>query len=410
MLVEVIMPQLGESIFEGTLTRWLKKTGDSVARDEALFEISTDKVDSEIPSPASGILREIRIQEGETVPVNTIVAVLEEAEMESLESAIDATFSPSTPLLPPSAPLPGVPGKIRSSPLVRQLAREQAVDLSRLTGTGLGGRISKKDILQYLNQRRASPASLDVTAPAAAPELTDVPSSQSARTEAVPMSAMRRNIAEHMLASRRTSAHVTTIFEVDMTPICRLREKMQFRFQEKTGCKLTFMPFFLKASAESLGKFPLLNASLEGTNIIYKMDINIGVAVSLDWGLIVPVIHKVESRTFSELTLILQDLASRARNKKLDLKEVQDGTFTITNPGVFGSLMGTPIIHQPQVAILCIGAITKRPVVIEDAIAIRSMAYLSLTYDHRLIDGAVADQFMASLKKHLEGWGDLPLD
>jgi pyruvate dehydrogenase E2 component (dihydrolipoamide acetyltransferase) len=398
MLIDVIMPQMGESIFEGTITRWLKKAGEPIVRDEPLFEISTDKVDSEIPAPASGFLKEIRVPEGETVEVNSIVGVIEAI---SEKEAPPTQESAPEPLATPR-PHPGTLGPHRSSPYVRRIAREESVDLNLLTGTGTGGRITKKDILEHLEKRSTVPPAIIASGRPESP--LPVPSNQ---VEVVPLSVMRRSIAEHMLASRRTSAHVTTIFEVDMTRIARLKEKEQSQFKARHGVKLTYLPFFLQASATALKKFPLLNASVDEKNIYYKRDINIGVAVSLDWGLIVPVIKNTDRKTFVELSEAISDLAHRARAKKLKPEEVQGGTFTFTNPGVFGSLIGTPIIHQPQVAILCAGAITKRPIVIEDAIAIRSMVYLSLTFDHRLIDGALADQFMAHIKRTLESWDHL---
>jgi pyruvate dehydrogenase E2 component (dihydrolipoamide acetyltransferase) len=402
MLIDVVMPQMGESIFEGTLTRWLKKAGEPVVRDEPLFEISTDKVDSEIPAPASGLLKEIRVPEGETVPVNSIVGIIESiSEKHAPPTQETAPAEDQESMVAAQLP-PTIPGPHRSSPYVRRIAREESVDLNLLLGTGTGGRITKKDILRHLEYRRILPPAMSGPSPSESP--LSAPPSQ---VEVIPLSVMRRNIAEHMLASRRTSAHVTTIFEVDMTRIARLKEKEQTQFKTRHGVKLTYLPFFLQASAEALKSFPLFNASVDEKNIYYKKDINIGVAVSLDWGLIVPVIKNTDRKTFVELTEAISDLAHRARAKKLKPEEVQGGTFTLTNPGVFGSLIGTPIIHQPQVAILCVGAITKRPMVIEDAIAIRSMVYLSLTFDHRLIDGALADQFMAHFKRKLESWDQL---
>lgn len=415
----VIMPQMGESIFEGTLTKWLKKVGDPVKRDEPLFEISTDKVDSEIPAPASGVLSEIRVNEGETVQINTVVGVISEdgataspspARAEAKEAPKQQVAEPARPepaeasMPEPESPAPAS-RSVRSSPLVKRIAREEDVDLGQLEGTGLGGRITKKDILSHLSGRQST----DVPPPPAPrPRMPSTERSPAGSSEVVPMSAMRKSIAEHMLASRRTSAHVTTVFEVDLTRIVNMKNQHAQEFLEREGGKLSYMPFFIKTVAGALKEFPVVNASISGTDIIYKKDVNIGVAVALDWGLIVPVVKNADEKSFLGIAKTASSLAERARQKKLAPEDVQGGTFTITNPGVFGSLLGTPIINQPQVAILCIGAITKRPVVINDAIAIRSMAYLTLTFDHRLIDGAVADHFMSSLKNKLEQW-DEPL-
>jgi pyruvate dehydrogenase E2 component (dihydrolipoamide acetyltransferase) len=414
MPANVIMPQMGESIFEGTITKWLKKLGEPVRRDEPLFEISTDKVDSEIPAPASGILSEIRVNEGETVQINTVVAVIAEERgaarvPDSAEGPeAEAAKPPATPEPVKSQPARMAPEEtarsVRSSPLVRRIAKEEEVDLNQLEGTGLGGRITKKDILSHLSGRQQSAES-----PRQPVESQPVESPEPRRTladhsEVVPMSAMRKSIAEHMVASRRTSAHVTTVFEVDMTRIVNIKNQYAQEFLRREGGKLSYMPFFIKTAAGALKEFPVVNASIVETNILYKKDINIGVAVALDWGLIVPVIKNADERSFLGIVKAASSLAERARQKKLTPEDVQGGTFTITNPGVFGSLFGAPIINQPQVAIMCIGAITKRPVVINDAIAIRSMAYLSLTFDHRLIDGAVADHFMGSVKTKLENW------
>ena len=411
----VIMPQMGESIFEGTITKWLKKVGEPVKRDEPLFEISTDKVDSEIPAPASGVLSEIRVNEGETVQINTVVALISEeggtvktdpTKAETKEAPKPQAAQP-TPQEPaeeskpePEPPAPGSRTQ-RSSPLVKRIAREEDVDLAQLEGTGLGGRITKKDILSHLSGRQSA----DAPPPdSTRPQVSSSDRSLAGSSEVVPMSAMRKSIAEHMLASRRTSAHVTTVFEVDLTRIVNIKNQHAQEFLQREGSKLSYMPFFIKTVAGALKEFPVVNASISGTDIIYKKDVNIGVAVALDWGLIVPVVKNADEKSFLGIAKIASSLAERARQKKLAPEDVQGGTFTITNPGVFGSLCGTPIINQPQVAILCLGAITKRPVVINDAIAIRSMAYLTLTFDHRLIDGAVADQFMSSLKNKLEQW------
>ena len=415
----VIMPQMGESIFEGTLTKWLKKVGDPVKRDEPLFEISTDKVDSEIPAPASGVLSEIRVNEGETVQINTVVGVISEdgATASPSPARAEAKEAPKQQVAEPARPEPAEASmpepesqapasrSVRSSPLVKRIAREEDVDLGQLEGTGLGGRITKKDILSHLSGRQST----DVPPPPAPrPRMPSTERSPAGSSEVVPMSAMRKSIAEHMLASRRTSAHVTTVFEVDLTRIVNMKNQHAQEFLEREGGKLSYMPFFIKTVAGALKEFPVVNASIFGTDIIYKKDVNIGVAVALDWGLIVPVVKNADEKSFLGIAKTASSLAERARQKKLAPEDVQGGTFTITNPGVFGSLLGTPIINQPQVAILCIGAITKRPVVINDAIAIRSMAYLTLTFDHRLIDGAVADHFMSSLRNNLEQW-DEPL-
>lgn len=402
----VIMPQMGESIFEGTITRWLKNVGDRVERDEPLFEISTDKVDSEIPASASGILREILFQEGETVEINTVVAVIDDDGGAAQDSA-----GAANPVLPQeSEPAPGRDlkpdaagsrGGIRASPLVRRMAGEEGIDLREIEGTGLGGRITKRDILNYLSERERI---AEVTRPLVQQAQVGLEPAHSDQDEIVPMTAMRKSIAEHMISSRRTSAHVTSIFEADMTAVARIKEENAEKFALREGFKLSLTPFFVKGVVDALKEFPILNASMAGNDIVYKKDINLGIAVALDWGLIVPVIRQAQQKTLVQMAREVADLSHRARQKQLRPEEVQGGTFTLTNPGVFGSLIGTPIINQPQVAILCVGAVTKRAVVINDAIAIRSMAYLSLTFDHRLIDGAVADRFLSSLRGRLEGW------
>jgi len=404
MSSDVIMPQMGESIFEGTIIKWLKAPGEKVKRDEPLFEISTDKVDSEIPAPASGILREIRFQEGDTVEINTVVAVIDDGESQQMnpeektpqriekDIAIDLKGSGNQETKKP-----------RSSPLVKRLAKEEDIDLNEVEGSGLGGRITKADIMNYLSERENI---AEVTRPLVqqAQQKVEVPTRVSSKDKIVPMSAMRLNIAEHMVGSKSAAAHVTTVFEVDMTSVVKIKIKETDEFYRSEGVKLSFTPFFVKAVANTLVEYPVMNASIKGNDIIYKKDINIGLAVALTEGLIVPVIFHADQKSLMELARNTTDIANRAREKKLNPQEVQGGTFTITNPGIFGSLFGTPIINQPQVAILCIGAINKRPVVINDAIAIRSMAYLSLTFDHRLIDGSIADGFMSSLKKRLELW------
>jgi 2-oxoglutarate dehydrogenase E2 component (dihydrolipoamide succinyltransferase) len=423
MPTNVIMPQMGESVAEGTVTRWMKKLGERVERDEPLFEISTDKVDAEIPSPAAGVLAKILVKENETVPVNTVVAVIDgggAAETGAAAPPSEEVKPPGPPARkaveakPPEAraqpPLEAraAEGKVRSSPLVRRIAREHQVDLAQVRGTGLGGRVSKKDILSYLSGREAIPAPAsrpaEVPSPAAAAPLAVPAIVFTGPSHAVAMTPMRRLIAEHMVTSKRASAHVTTVFEVEMTRVVEMRERAKEEFERRNGLKLTFTPFFVRAAVEAIKQFPIFNASVDATNIIYKRDINIGVAVALETGLIVPVIKRADEKSFLGVARAVQDLADRARSKHLSVEDVQDGTFTLTNPGVFGSLLGTPIISQPQVAILGVGAIEKRPVVRNDAIAIRSMVYLSLSFDHRIIDGAVADQFMARIKSALESW------
>ncbi len=474
MAVDVIMPQMGESIFEGTITKWLKKPGDKVDRDEPLFEISTDKVDAEIPAPAAGVLKEIKVSEGQTVPIQTVVAVIDSggaaaaapppAKKEEARKPEAAKTAPKkadaappqaqvSPEEPPGAaavktekspvalvpktqaqgPGPEAPAsprgdgrRIHSSPLVRRLAREHNIDLSAIRGTAAGGRISKKDIQDAIagGGSRPTPAA---GAPGMPPSAAPAPAAPGVtgavphvalenavarermyfgRYEVQPMSVMRQRIAEHMLVSKRVSPHVYSLDEADMTRIVEVREKAKAEFEKRYEAKLTFMPFFVRACIEGLRAFPTVNASADGTNVVLHRDINIGIAVALDWGLIVPVLKSAEEKNFLGLQRAINDLAERARAKKLKPEEVQEGTFSITNPGVFGGLMGLPVINQPNVAILGIGAIQKRPVVINDAIAIRSMVYLTLSYDHRVVDGAVAHQFMARVKSALENWSE----
>jgi 2-oxoglutarate dehydrogenase E2 component (dihydrolipoamide succinyltransferase) len=423
---KVIMPQMGESIFEGTLTKWLKKPGDKVERDEALFEISTDKVDSEIPSPAAGILQEVLVKEGQTVQINTVVAIIGDGSAkptakDSPKTAPEVKPEAAAPAAPtPQAPQPasGAPGvtaaaqppvqeddsdRAPNSPLVRRIAKEHGIDLAALAGkgTGINGRVTKADILSYIE---GGGAKSTVKAPAAPSSMQEpVPMAFSGDVERVPMTPMRKSIAEHMVASRRTSAHVTTFFEVDCSHIMQGREKFKAEF-ERAGVHLTITPFFVQAVVRALRKFPIVNASLDGDSIVYKRDINIGIAVSLDGGLIVPVMKNAAEKNLQGLAHAINDLGERARTKKLLPDEVKDGTFTITNPGVYGALTGTPIINQPQLAIMGMGGIKKRAVVIDDAIAIRSIIVLSLSFDHRVIDGALADQFMADIQKQLENW------
>ena len=454
--IDVIMPQMGESIAEGTLSRWLKKVGDAVKRDEPIFEISTDKVDAEIPAPNAGVLAEIIVGEGQTVPVQTVVARIETEQGASIaapaaapapagaapspagagsasQAAPPASGSgggkgraPAAP--PPVAPIP-VPAtgeraaaivaprsgngntledrvRTKSSPLVRKMAAEHNIDIAALSGSGIAGRVTKRDLLSAIESGTArrgapsmhAPGGLDIHGPLPEPWPGDV---------VEPMSVMRQRISEHMVVSRRTSAHVTSFMEIDFTRVARIRAANRARFEADTGQKLTYMPFIIRSVIDALKAFPVMNASVAGTNVIYRKQYNIGVAVALDWGLIVPVIKRTEDLSLGGITRALNDLAARARAKKLSPSDVQDGTFTITNPGVFGSLMGTPIISQPQVAILGVGTIEKRPKVVsgpdgEDTIAIRTCSYFSISFDHRIIDGAIADQFLAHVKRTLE--------
>ncbi len=431
MRVDVVMPQMGESIAEGTITRWLKQRGERVERDEPIFEISTDKVDAEIPSPARGVLVEIRHGAGDTVQVNGIVAVIDTgdgAETRPDTAAPRAAREPA-PAPPeggaaaraaaaaPAGPAParGRDGGAFVSPVVQRIAAEHGIDPQAVPGTGAGGRVTKKDILAWLEASGAPPAEAPAR-PAAGPAAAeraatpargavqpDAPAFEPGKPVArVPLTTMRRKIAEHMVESRRTSAHVHSVFEADVSRLVALRARHRQAYLERHGTKLTFMAFFIKAVCDGLRAWPILNSSLEGDEIVYKKDLNIGIAVALDWGLIVPVIHNADELSVAGLCKRVNDLAERARAKKLNLDEVQNGTFTITNPGAFGGLLGLPIINQPQVAILGVGGIQKRPVVIDDAIAIRSMVYLALSYDHRVVDGAVADQFLARLQQALE--------
>ena len=410
MSIKVIMPQVGESILEGTLTKWLRKAGERVVRDEPLFEISTDKVDSEIPSPATGTLSEILIPEGQTIQVGAVLATIDESGtgdvppapvIEAVEPVVErlkeATVSEPGP---PDAVEPGT-ADVRTSPLVRRIAREQGIDLSNVRGTGLSGRITKADILAHTRPvEKPLPAAPQVIAPAppaAVPQFLG-------ETEIVPMTPMRKAIAEHMILSRRTSAHVQTIFEVDMTSIVQLREKHKQEFETRTGIRLSYTAFFVRALVDTVREFPILNCSVSGDQIIFKKQVNVGVAVALETGLIVPVIRDAHLKSFTDLALAVHDLADRARTKRLKPEEVQQGTISITNPGIYGSLFGTPIIRQPQVAILGVGSLEKRPVIVNDAIAIRTLVYLVLSFDHRVIDGAVADLAMASLKSRLQDW------
>ena len=531
-MADVIMPQMGESIAEGTVTKWLKNVGDKVERDEPLFEISTDKVDAEIPSPAAGILKEIRVAPGTTVPINTVVGVIaapgeaaaagpqpttpqpaepmpapplnppplplsgpqtasappasappasslagvitlppippaappappkpaappaqappapaaapqaDGAPAAPAEAATDAPASTASATLRPEAPIPMPPPappvvyhlegehppagagekpraemsaeelrQTRSSPVVRKIAAEHQLDIREIPGTGIGGRVTKQDILGHI-EGRGAPAPASGPTPAAAPTAPAAPPAPATvagpRVQIVPMSPIRKKTAEHMVLSKRISAHVSTVFEIDFTRIDQLRQKHKASFEER-GVRLTYVPFVLKAVVDALAAFPVLNASIEGDSVVYRKDVNLGVAVALDWGLIVPVIHHADEKNVLGLARAVNDIAERARAKKLKVEEVQGGTFTVTNPGVFGSLFGTPIINQPQVAILGLGTIEKRPVVRDDAIAIRTMAYVALTFDHRLVDGADADRFMAQIKKTLQEFDESSL-
>jgi 2-oxoglutarate dehydrogenase E2 component (dihydrolipoamide succinyltransferase) len=464
MSTEVVMPQMGESIAEGTITRWIKQVGERVERDEPLFEISTDKVDAEIPSPAAGVLTEIKFKEGETVEVNKVVAIIGDggsqaaapsapqaeataAPAPAAQAAVAATpppqpaaAAPSASAAPPPAPAqPAPPAAVtapqpaappaqsapasaggnggaqtveelrrtKSSPLVRNIAKEHGIDISQLEGTGASGRVTKNDILSFIESGTPAPSS-GQAAQAQVGQAATLPAPQPGAGDRVePMSVMRKKIAEHMVLSRRTSAHVTTVYEIDMTRIARLRDQHKADFQQRTGTKLTFMPFIFQAVLSAIHKFPIFNAQVSGDQIVYKRDINLGMAVALDWGLIVPVIKRADELSIAGLARAANDLAERARAKQLKPDEVAGGTFTITNPGVFGGLFGTPIINQPQVAILGIGAIEKRPKVIttpdgDDLIAIRHMAFFALSFDHRIIDGADAERFLAYVKETLE--------
>ncbi|MCP3956358.1 MAG: 2-oxo acid dehydrogenase subunit E2 [bacterium] len=438
MATEVLMPQMGESIAEGTITRWLAKVGDTIERDEPLLEISTDKVDAEIPAPASGVVIEIRRQDGETVPVNEIVGMIgeagekptEQAEAQAVDTASEEPVAAAAPET--AAAEAGEAGeatleeRVRrfSSPLVRSIAKKEGVDLGQVAGTGVHGRVTKKDILAYLEARERGelPVAPAASAAAAATPAAAAPAPAAARpmggfsvpayvagenVRIEPMSRIRQITAAHMAYSKATSAHVTTVFHVDMSRVARLRQRAKAGFQRETGTKLTFMPFIFKAVCKGIRKFPQLNAALDGTDVVFKKDVNLGMAVALDHGLIVPVIRGADDLSLKGLARTANDLADRARSKKLNPEEVTGGTFTITNPGVFGSLFGTPVINQPQVAILGIGTIEKRPIVVTDddggdMIAIRTMCYFALTFDHRLIDGADADYFMLAVKKTLE--------
>jgi pyruvate dehydrogenase E2 component (dihydrolipoamide acetyltransferase) len=475
MAVDIVMPQMGESIFEGTITKWLKKPGDKVERDEPLFEISTDKVDAEIPSPSAGVLKEIKVGEGKTVPIQTVVGVIDAAGGSAQAAApapAPAKAEPAKPTAPapqqtakpaaappppPSAAKPAAQAaparegaRIHSSPLVRRMAKEHGIDLSTVQGTGSGGRISKQDIEAHIAGGGSAAEAVKQTEPAEA-DVYAQPVSQSTSSyappppppqrqappqappppattggqhhvafetavprermyfgnyEVQPMTVMRQRIAEHMIASKHVSPHVYSVDEIDMTKVAALRAKSKDEFEKRYETKLTFMPFFVKAAVAGLRAYPTMNASLDGTNVVLHKEINVGMAVALDWGLIVPVIKNADEKNILGIQRNLNDLAERARSKKLKPEEVQESTFSITNPGVFGGLFGLPVISQPNVGILGLGAIEKRPVVINDSIAIRSMCYVTLSYDHRVVDGAIAHQFLHKVKDTLENWSE----
>ena len=461
MTIKVTMPQMGESVYEGTLTKWLKKTGDAVNRDEPLFEISTDKVDSEIPSPASGVLSEILVPEGETVKIDTVLAIIGETAGEStqvdttgsapedqsdmslkkpveektseevpvselrIKATPDVTEVPSSDEEPAGKKTAGIQVQaIRTSPLVRKIARENNVDLMDVRGTGLDGRITREDILKYVEElsvsesvqdEKTSTLETDTSISTQSPvresiekekpsAITETMGRFVGEAETIPISPMRKAIAEHMVFSKRTSAHVHTVFEVNLDSIVQLRQRYKEEFKKREGIPLTYTPFFAKALVENVRDFPVFNASISGDDIVFKKPVNLGIAVALETGLIVPVIKNAHLKSLTGIALKIVDLADRARTKRLKPEDVQNGTISLTNPGLYGALFATPIISQPQVAILGIGGIEKRPIVIDDAIAIRPMVCLSLSYDHRLIDGAVADQFMAAMKDKLQSW------
>ncbi len=425
-LTDVIMPQMGESIFEGTITKWLKKPGDTVQQDEPLFEISTDKVDAEIPSPAAGVLSEIKVQAGTTVQINTVVATI------GVAGSAPAAAKPAAPAAKPATPALAAEvdtesdtadaesgDRVRSSPLVRRIARENNLDLRQVPGTGSAGRITKEDILGYLAKgpAPAAPAAAPKpAAPAPAPAAAKPPAPAAPPVampgdELVPLTRMRSIIAQRMVDSKRTSAHVHTVFKIDMSRIVRIREKEKSKYEQRNGVKLTYMPFLSRAVIATLRKMPIVNASMEGDAIRYHKNINLGIAVALDWGLIVPVIRQAEDKSFLGIARAIVDLAERARAKKLKPEEVASGTFTITNPGIFGEQFGTPVINQPESAIMGVGGLFKEPTVVtdengSDSIAIRSIIRLTLGFDHRIIDGADAGRFMAEVKKYLENWSE----
>ena len=432
---EVIMPQMGESIFEGTITKWLKQVGDKVERDEPLFEISTDKVDAEIPSPAAGVLTEIKAEAGTTVQINSVVAVIggtAGAPATAAAAPVPAAPAPKPAAEPDGTSIAEAPAAsaehLRSSPLVRKIAKDNNLDLAQVPGTGAGGRITKEDVLAYLEKPTAKPTPAAPAAPVSAqpPSVAPAPSASPAPAaakpaapaapvpqpgELVPMSKMRTIIAQRMVDSKRTAAHVHTVFKIDFTRIVKIREKEKNKYEQRNGVKLTYMPFITRAVIATLRKMPIVNAQMEGDAIRYPKNINIGIAVALDWGLIVPVIKQAEEKSFLGIARAIADLAERARSKKLKPDEVGSGTFTITNPGIFGEQFGTPIINQPESGILGVGGLFKEPAVVTgedgtDSIAVRHMIHLTLGFDHRIIDGADAGKFMAEVKKYLENWSE----
>ena len=426
MPTDIVMPQMGESIVEGTITKWLKKPGDKVQRDEPLFEISTDKVDAEIPAPASGVLQDIKVPEGSTVQVNTIVGTI--AADGEVAAAVKSGPAQATSKkeVPAAKSEPVAEAKqsgdedgdelARSSPLVRKIARDHNINLAKVSGTGLGGRITKQDIQTFIDGNQSAPTPAPAAAPsrpvaAAASSPAPRPTPAAIPGDLVPMTNMRKIISQRMIESRRTNAHVHCMYEVDFTRIVNIRAKNKNGFEQRNGARLTFMPFFVRAAIIALQQFPIINASLEGDAIRYHRHVNVGIAVALDWGLIVPVLKNADELNFLGMQRGITDLGERARNKKLKPDDVEGSTFTVTNPGQFGAVFGLPIINQPNSAIMGVGGITKQPLVItddqgSDSIAIRSVVHLTLGYDHRLIDGAVADQFMARVKKTLEGWNE----
>ncbi len=457
-MIDVVMPQMGESIVEGTLTKWLKKPGDHVDRDEPLFEISTDKVDTEIPSPSAGVLKEVLVEEGKTVAISTIVGRIEEGVGNGASASAPAQpAAPAKAAPPPPPPAPAAPPVAKApepvrmpepvassagpypipvsepqppmpaqpegagplSPLVRKMAREYGIDLQQVRGSGSAGRITKQDLDAYMSAQGArtmaqvsTPTPPPSTQPAVyvppappAPQ-PPMPRAEAPRARVEPMSVMRARIAEHMIRSKQTSAHVTTVHKTDMTKIAKMRERHKAEFQQRYGYSLTYLPFVIAATVEAIHQYPILNASIEGNNIIYHNEINVGIAVALDNGLIVPVIRNADEKNVVGLQRAIVDLSTRARSRQLKPDEVQSGTFSITNFGSFGSVFATPVINQPQVAILGLGTVEKVPVVVDDAIGIRSIAYLALTFDHRLIDGALADQFTGKVKSILENWSE----
>ena len=427
MSTNVVMPQMGESVTEGTITSWFKQPGDWVEKDDSLLLITTDKVDAEVPSPASGYLQKVLFPEGETVEIDTVIAVLSADKSDAAEAPAAAPKAAPQAAKPAeedapepqkSAPALAAVGssansggtvtelrRSRSSPLVRRMAEEHDVDINAISGTGISGRVTKKDFLNYLENKPAAPAA--TPAPAAAPRPADAGryAYQPVASDRIePFTPMRKSIADHMVISRDTSVHVTTVFEIDMTRVAKLRAANKESYA-KRGVKLSFMPFILKAVTDGIAQYPIMNSAIVDRSIAYRQEVNLGMAVAVDWGLLVPVIRNADEKSIVGLARSVSDMAERARDRKLSPDELQGGTFTVTNPGVFGSLFGTPIINQPQVAILCVGTITKRPVVTEDdAIAIRHMMYLSLSFDHRIIDGATGDRFMKAVKDRLENF------